>query len=138
MRKLELTIPSERIIGFTILRDGRLFVCDHDEVWAVLVSHDVKIEETDFDPYLFSATRDDFVGWGEQRFVPLLKRGDREISYEFDPLQDQVTVTYSRGAVVSEIQFRSFSGDWFVASLSVDGAHLVMADPYLIELYELS
>lgn len=135
MRKLELSIPSERLIGFTIPTAGSFYVCDHDEVWKIEIGQSSQVELTDFEPYPFSE-RPDFVGWGDASKKALIKVGSCEIDYEFDGTQDYVTVTSSASGRSEKIQFRTLSGDWFCASLSDDGRHLVLADPYAIELYE--
>jgi hypothetical protein len=137
MKKLDLTIPSERIIGFTIPRDGRFYVLDHNEAWEIKIGPPLEIEETDIEPNGFVAKRDDFVGWGDERNPPILVHGETAVSYEFDPRQDHVTVSYSTGESSGEIEFRTLSGDWFSASLSADGSYLVLAEPYAVELYSV-
>lgn len=138
MKKLDLSIPSERIIGFTIPRDGHFYVCDHDEVWTVQIGPPLTVEVTDLRPYDFVAQSDAFIGWGDDRKLPILKRGDREISYDFDPTQDYVTVHFLVGGRGGEIEFQTLSGDWFSASFSEDGRYLVLAEPYGVEIYDAS
>ncbi|HEX8643899.1 MAG TPA: hypothetical protein VF702_08300 [Allosphingosinicella sp.] len=138
MQQLGLSAPSERITGFTIPRDGSFYVCDHDEVWRVVIGPPLRTEESDHEPYAFMAQRDDFLGMGVGNGGSVLKHGETEISYDFDPCRDHVTVTCAAGGQRRQIEFRTFSGDWFAASLSVDGRHLVLAEPYRIELYALT
>ena len=69
--------------------------------------------------------------------VPLLRVGGHEVSYDFDPKSDFATVNCKVHGRSAQIKFRTLSGDWFAASLSDDGRHLVLAEPYDIALYEL-
>src|SRR5215475_3423072 len=50
---------------------------------------------------------------------------------------DLVTVNCKVHGRSAQIKFQSLSGDWFAASLSDDGRHLVLAEPYDIALYAL-
>lgn len=138
VKQIELTIPSERVIGFTIPRDGVFHVCDHDEVWSVRIGPPASVEVTDYAPYEFANDNADFVGWGQRNGRELKKAGSTEISYDFDPLQDFQTVECKIAGRVERRKFRTFSGDWFSASLSTDGRFLVLAEPYRIELYDLA
>jgi hypothetical protein len=63
--------------------------------------------------------------------------GGNEISYQFDPKSDFVTVNCKVHGRSAQIKFRTLSGDWFAASLSDDGRHLVLAEPYDFALYAL-
>lgn len=138
MKKLELSIPSERLIGFTIPRDGHFHVCDHDEVWVVEIGPPLKVEETDILPYNFASESNDFIGWGSDRTHPILSHGDKAIGYDFDPKKDDLTLRYSNGDETHEIEFATFSGDWFTASFSRDGRYIVLAEPYCIAIYDVS
>jgi len=136
MKRLNLSVPSERLIGFTIPRGGRFYVCDHDEVWSVHVGPPILLENSDLQPYDVAAC-DDFVGWGDEDKSPVLLHNETEIRYCFDPKQPHVTVEISIGGGTQQINFLTFSGDWFAASLSADGRHLVLAEPYNLEIYEI-
>lgn len=129
MEKLPFKSPSERVIGFTVPKAGQFFLCDHDEVWTVEIAADVLTSETDHAPYDLAKQRPDFVGWGDNR-NEVRQAGDTKIEYDFDPKSDFVVVRYKAGAATGEIKFPTFSGDWFAASLSEDGKHLVLAEPY--------
>ena len=48
-----------------------------------------------------------------------------------------VVVAYEAGESLGTVEFPTFSGDWFAASLSDDGKHLVLAEPYSIALYRV-
>jgi hypothetical protein len=142
MRKLHLSKPpkSDRIIGFTIPKGGSFYICDHDEVWKVSIGKTLRIEVTDYSPYEFVARSTDFLGLvfkGLTANVPLLRVGGKEVSYHFDPKSDFATVNYKVNGRSAQIEFQTLSGDWFAASLSDDGSHLVLAEPYDIALYEL-
>ena len=137
MYDLGLSIPSERLIGFTVPCAGRFLVCDHDEVWQVVVGASVSIEQTDHAPYEI-AERPDFVGWGKTDAAPILALGLSAVSYDFDPRASTVEVLFTDGVNEEQIDFPTFSGDWFCASLSRDGDLLVLAEPYSIKVYRTS
>jgi len=133
MKKLDLYIRSERLIGCTVPSNGIFFVCDHDEVWKVTISDLPQIELIDDEPYPF-AERDDFIGWGSTSERPLKRAGESEIEYKFKG-RDYVDLKFRVHGQKGQLRFTTFSGDWFSASLSDDGRHLVMIEPYLIELF---
>lgn len=140
MRQIRLSIPSDRITGFTIPRGGAFNVCDHDEVFRVRIAEPPQIEVTEDNPYAFVGQSRDFVGLhfrGCPLNAPLMQAGESSIDYNFNPKRDFVTVKYTVSGQGGEIRFRTMSGDWFCGSLSDDGAHLVLADPYELALYEL-
>lgn len=134
MHKLGLSIPSERLIGFTVPDAGRFLVCDHDEVWQVVVGALVSVEQTGYAPYEI-AKRPDFVGWGKADAAPILALGRSAISFDFDPRASAVKVFFTDGVNNEQIDFPTFSGDWFCASLSREGDLVVMAEPYIISVY---
>lgn len=144
MEKLDIA-PSlagmERFIGFTIPREGRFYVCDHDEVVRVDLDGQMSGEAIDEHPYKFVENNPDFLGIvfdGLLANEPILRVGSTTISYIFDPADDFVSVTYEVAGERGALPFRTFSGDWFVASLSEDGRYLVLAEPYEVALYRLS
>jgi hypothetical protein len=142
MRKLDLSKPraSDRIMGFTIPKGGAFHIFDHDEVWKVTIGTTLSIEVTDHPPYKFVGGNTDFLGLVFEGFTansPLLRVGENEIAYDFDPTRNFVTVNYKVDGRSGEVEFRTLSGDWFAASLSDDGRHLVLAEPYDIALYAL-
>ena len=137
MEELPFTSPSERIIGFTVPKAGQFFLCDHDEVWTVEIATDVVASETDHSPYDLAKQRPDFVGWGENK-NEVRRAGATEIEYDFNPKSDFVLVRYRTGADSGEIKFPTFSGDWFAASLSEDGKHLVLAEPYGVAVFAVA
>ena len=137
MDELELSIPSERLIGFTVPENNRFLVCDHEEVWRVVVGLSVGVEQTDYAPYEI-AERHDFVGWGKADAVPILSFGQRAVSYDFDRSASAAKVLFSDGTTEKKIEFPTFSGDWFGASLSREGRLLVLAEPYRIGLYRMT
>lgn len=134
MDELDLSIPSERLIGFTVPDKNRFLVCDHDEVWEVVVGSSACVDQTDYAPYEI-AKQTDFVGWGREDAEPVLTTGQRSISYNFDPSASAVTVVFVDVEREEMIDFPTFSRDWFSASMSRDGGLLVLAEPYRISLY---
>ncbi len=137
MEDAGLSIPSERLIGFTVPEQNRFLVCDHDEVWEVVVGSTVVVEETDHAPYTI-AERADFIGWGRGDEAPVLEFGGTKISYDFNPNAPVVQLRYKHNGEEGQIDFPIFSGDWFSASLSRNGELLVLAEPYGISLYRTS
>ena len=109
-------------------------MCDHDEVWTVALGADPIVEITGRAPYELAKQSADFVGWGRNA-NELRRVGQTEIAYDFDPKQDFVTVVYKVPARSGDVKFRTFSGDWFAASLSDDGKYLILADPYAMAVY---
>jgi hypothetical protein len=143
MKKLALWDPplSDRIIGFTIPKSEAFYICDHDEVWRIVIGVTPSVEATDHSPYEFVKGRSDFLGLvfaGCSANNPILRVGQNEIAYDFDPRNDFVTVEYKAAGRSGEIAFRTFSGDWFAASFSDEGKHLVLAEPYALALYEVA
>jgi len=134
MEDAGLSIPSERLIGFTVPDKNRFLVCDHDEVWEVVVDSTVVVEETDHAPYTV-AERADFVGWGREHELPVLEFGRTKIAYDFDPKAPVLHLRYTQDGKEGQIDFPILSGDWFSASLSRNGKLLVLAEPYKISLY---
>jgi hypothetical protein len=140
MRQIKLSLPCERIIGFTIPRGGSFFVCDHDEVLRIDIPSLPQVEVIDHHPYDLARENADFVGLHFTDCplnLPLKESGGHSIYYDFNPKRNFVTVRCNVPGGTSEIKFRTLSGDWFCASLSDDGAHLVMAEPYDLALYDL-
>lgn len=143
MRKLDIR-PAlqqmERFIGITIPRNGKFFVCDHDEVVQITIDGSVAPEVSEEHPYKFVENNPDFIGIVFDDLTknePILRVGTTGISYKFDPRQDFVQVEYDIAGKRGALDFRTFSGDWFVASLAEDGTHLVLAEPYEVALYEV-
>lgn len=141
MREIKLPFLSDRLTGFTIPRGGSFYICDHDEVRHIQIAKVPLIEETEFQPYDFPRDNPDFVGLHFRDYplnAPLKQVGESSISYDFNPKADFVTLKYTICGQNGEIKFRTMSGDWFCASLSDDGAYLVLADPYGLGLYDLT
>jgi hypothetical protein len=141
MRKLDLNgFHSDRIIGFTIPRGGTFHICDHDEVWRVRIGAVAEAELTDDAPYEFIAANRDFLGLvmhGMSANTPIHEVDRSRLAYDFDPKSDAVTVRCVTSGAQQDISFRTFSGDWFAASFSDDGKHLVLAEPYDLAVYSL-
>ena len=135
MKKINLPKTSERVRGLTPVNDGIMYVCDYDEVFKITISDKVEIEILDDDPYEFLESLP--YGLGLSEGEPILEFNGNSIFYKFDPTSDFVTVHCNVNEQKNSIEFRTLSGDWFVASFSLCGKYIVMAEPYDIELYEL-
>ena len=134
MEQLPLNVPLQRLMGFTIPKDGEFFVCDHNECWSVRLGRAPVVTEIDGSPYELAA-RPDFVGAGGTNSNGVLRAGETEIHYHFHPNVESVAVGYRSGDKTGSINFRLISGDWFAASLSDDGAYAVLAEPDALHVY---
>jgi hypothetical protein len=133
LRKVPLKSFSERLFGLTVPNNGVFFAVDHDEAFRIDLNASPQIEVLDDSPYPFIDSFDNALGVpGGQ---PLLAHGEKTVSYNFDGHEDFVEVHVRRGREESTLRFRTMSGDWFFATLSTCGAHLVLAEPYLLEVY---
>ena len=135
MEQLPLNIPFQRLMGFTVPHSGQFFVCDHNECWSVQLGQSPAITELDGSPYDL-ATRPDFVG-AVANNTELRRAGGTEIDYKFRPNEDSVAVRYRSDSKSGSIEFHLISGDWFVATLSDDGAYAVLAEPDALLLYAM-
>jgi len=133
MEQLPLTIPFQRLMGFTIPDAGCFFVCDQNECWSVHLGRTPEISECDGSPYDLAA-RPDFIGAGVGN-NELLKAGRTEIAYDFRPTEEFVAVRWKSRGTSGAIEFGLISGDWFIASLSTDGAYAVLAEPDALLVY---
>lgn len=136
LRKLAVPEFTERLYGFTIPEAGRVYACDHDESFEITLGDIPHIEVLEDNPYEFIGSFENVLGAPDG--VPIHRINDTEIGYTFDGRNDFVKVVVRRGGHSEEISFRTFSGDWFVGTLSKCGRYLVLAEPYLFECYEFS
>ncbi len=135
MRKIKLPRTSERIRGVSPPVDDVIFVCDYDEVFKITLTPEPKLDYLDDDPYEFLEALPFSLGVYEHK--PILESNGNKISYEFVSTRDTVTVSTNINGVSKDIEFTTFSGDWFAASFSQCGKYLVLAEPYLFEVYEV-
>ncbi|MGE8212091.1 MAG: hypothetical protein ACN6Q8_00730 [Stenotrophomonas sp.] len=135
MQKIDLPRISERIRGFTLPENGAMTVFDYDEVFLVSLQPP-SVRVLDDNPYSFADLHPEHLGVSHN--APLLQVGSTTVSYSFDPAAPSQGVRLDLDGQVQEIPFRTLSGDWFIASLSRDGSYLVIAEPYLLEVYSLS
>ncbi|MFK4205610.1 hypothetical protein [Acinetobacter junii] len=135
MQKIQLPCISERIRGFTLPEDGVFYVFDYDEMFKISLNPSPSVEVTDENPYSFEAGHPGYFGVSDRE--PILNQGGRSVSYNFDPKRDFQAVLIRAGSNEDKISFQTFSGDWFVATLTPDAAYLLVAEPYLIEVYVL-
>ncbi|MCK6472807.1 MAG: hypothetical protein L6R28_13775 [Planctomycetes bacterium] len=136
LKKLKIPEFTERLYGFTIPEGGKLFACDHDEAFEISLSDPPTVKVLDESPYEFIDSFENALGVPEG--VPIHVLGDKRIVYSFDGRDDFVEVTVTHGANSEKLSFRTFSGDWFVGTLSKCGKYLLLAEPYLIECYEFA
>jgi hypothetical protein len=95
MRKLKLSHLPDRVIGFTIPKEGTFHICDHDEVWRVAIGSLPAVQVTGLEPYEFAKGRADFLGLifeGSMANQPILRVGQNEIIYDFEPNGSSVVV----------------------------------------------
>ena len=134
MRKINLPYICERMRGFTLPIDGEMFVHDNDEVYRITLADPVTVAVVPGDPYEHEDRADAF---GITLRTPLLNCGGTSVHYAFEPSADTQVVRVTVDKVKESILFASLSGDWFVATLTSNASHLVIAEPYLLELYDL-
>ena len=133
LRRIPIEPFSERMFGFTVPNNGVFFAVDHDEAFKIDLKASPQVEVLEDSPYAFIDSFDNALGVpGGQ---PLLAHGEKTVSYDFDGHDDYVEVFVRRGREEAKLRFRTLSGDWFVATLSTCGTHLVLAEPYLLEVY---
>lgn len=135
MQKIDLPRISERIRGFTLPENGTMTVFDYDEVFRISLQPP-SVQVLDDNPYSFVELHPEYLGVSDN--APLLRVGSTTVSYGFEPAAPSQNVRLNLDGQLREIPFRTFSGDWFIASLSHDGSYLVIAEPYLLEVYSLS
>jgi hypothetical protein len=135
MQKVDLPKISERIRGLTLPEKGAMHVFDYDEVFLVSLQPP-SVQVLDDNPYSFAELHAEYLGVSDN--APLLRVGSAAVSYNFDPTAPFQNVRLEFGGKIQDITFRTLSGDWFIASLSPDGSYLVLAEPYLLEVYSLS
>ncbi len=133
LRRIPLEVFSERLFGLTVPNDGVFFAVDHDEAFKIDLKASPQVEVLDESPYPFIESFDNALGVPSG--PPLLMHGEKTVSYDFDGHDDYVDVLIRRGREEARLRFRTMSGDWFVATLSKCGRHLVLAEPYLLEVY---
>ncbi|GAB3361374.1 hypothetical protein [Lysobacter tyrosinilyticus] len=135
MQKVDLPRISERVRGLTLPENDTMYVFDYDEVFLVSLQPP-SVQVLDDNPYSFAELHPEHLGVSDS--APLLRVGSASVSYSFDPAAPSQNVQLDLDGKIHDISFRTLSGDWFIASLSPDGAYLVIAEPYLIEVYSLS
>lgn len=136
LQKLSIPKFTERLYGFTIPNDGKIYACDHDESFDITLEQSPVVEILDDNPYEFIASFENSLG--VPGGVPIHQLNETELSYFFDGRDDFVNVTVRHGSQIKEISFRTLSGDWFVGTISKCGKYLVLAEPYLFECYEFT
>lgn len=134
MRKITLPYICDRMRGFTLPIDGGMLIHDNDEIFRVELAEPVTVASVPGDPY---EHEEQAVVFGITLRPPLLEFGSTSVSYAFSPLADKQVVRVTVGNAQEIIRFASLSGDWFVATLTSNASHLVIAEPYLLEVYDL-
>lgn len=140
MREIEFMGPSERMIGITIPENNIFYVLNHDEVLRVNIDITLDFILTDDDPYEFKENNSSFIGVTSPCHKPndpILSVGDRNVSFKFKPTEEFVRVRCEVSDEIEDIDFPILSGDWFCATLSIDGRYLVLAEPYELAVYDL-
>lgn len=136
LNKLKIPEFTERLYGFTLPEGGKIFACDHDEAFEISLSDPPAVEVLDDSPYEFIDSFENALGIPNG--IPIHELGDKRVSYSFDGRNDFVEVTVIFGLARKKLSFKTFSGDWFVGTLSKCGKYLLLAEPYLFECYEFA
>jgi hypothetical protein len=135
LKRIDLPRFSERIRGITLPVDGVMHAFGYKEVFELDLNNS-SFEVLDAEPYAFADAHADFLGVSDHD--PLLVVGTSKVSYVFDPTKDSQVVQLISHGQQHDIEVRTLSGDWFIASLTSDEAYLVIAEPYLLEVYRLT
>ena len=135
MHKLELPRISERIRGFTLPAEGKMNVFDYDEVFQLNLGDQITVEVLTENPYDFEERTPEYFGVSDRE--PIRTTETAKVSYNFDPRASSVMVAVESDQGTHHIEFQTLSGDWFVATLTPRGDFLVLAEPYLLEVYAL-
>jgi hypothetical protein len=110
-------------------------VFDYDEAFQINLGDQVTVDVLPENSYDFEARTPDYFGVSDRE--PIRTTETAKVSYDFDPAASSVKVEVESAQGTHHIDFRTLSGDWFVATLTPRGDFLVLAEPYLIEVYAL-
>lgn len=135
MKKLNICLPFERMMGLTLPNNGVMYVCDYDEVFKIELDQSIQITVIDENPRNFFNASSHYLGIEQHQLIH--KKNGNSISYNFNPLFDFVQVNFNIKGKNGEIRFPTLSGDWFAASFSQCGKYLVLAEPYGFEVYQI-
>lgn len=135
MQKLNLPRISERIRGFTLPEDGVMFVFDYDEVFRINLENTPFVETLCENPYEFETNHPEHFGVSDRE--PILESGSFKLHYQFEPSDNFQAITLESSEKSQSIQFQTLSGDWFMATFSPCQKYLLIAEPYLFEVYLL-
>lgn len=134
--KLQLPYISERIREITLIENDLMYVADYDSVYRVKLGIHIEVEElSDLDPYEFASSCRNPIAVNEENRI--LEHSGNKISYKFRSVENSQLVEVEIDSVKRSIEFRTLSGDWFCASFSKCGSYILLAEPYLIEIYRL-
>ena len=135
MKKINLPRICERFLGISHPENGIFFAIDHDEVYKVRIGSLDEPEFVDECPYKFLKSLKNYVGINSPE--PILQSGENTISYKFSSRAKEVEVKCKVASSVHTINFPILSGDWFIATFSVCGNYIIMAEPYELKLYSV-
>ncbi|WP_146180706.1 hypothetical protein [Pseudomonas sp. HMWF032] len=117
----------------TLPKDGVIYVCDHDEVFKIVFGNLSEPKILDDAPYKFLEKLPHSLGISN--YPPPLESNGNSISYKFYSAADFVVVSYEILGAKVDLEFRTYSGDWFAASFPKCDKYLMLAEPYSFELY---
>jgi len=138
MMKIELPYLAERLLGVTIIQNDLMYACSYDGQHTIQLAPKVSIETTEELAEDYESLSSLGSVLGVMGGTPILDDGETRLSYEFQPSSDFQEVTVERNEEKELIRFRTDSGDWFYATLSEDGAYVVLAEPYSIAIYKIN
>lgn len=157
-KKIKLPYITERIIAFSLPKDGQMLVLDMDGAYIVDIQK-AKVQEVQSGnswlvTQYFDAgkARSDFdsaiaLEYSSKQFVMLGLFGGENI--EINKSGEQIklhTETYREGercfsverdgTLIFEYCFKDLSGDWLHLTFSEDGACIVLGNPYELSLFQ--
>ena len=133
-RQRRVPYLCERLIGFSVPRDGHVLVISYEGVHTVWLGSEIRVETDDayaeYDPdsglARYSGRTYSIIGLHGGR--PLLERPQGE-ELSLDVEAERLSVLQG-GEVVYATEYENFSGDWAAATFSPDGNFIVLGCPY--------
>ena len=135
----EIAVPAicERMLGFSVPRDGEVLVVAYDGVYILRLDSPITVERDDrfaeydiYDPDTGIAKyrgRDyAIIGLHGGVAIESSPQGERLV---LDSVAETLSVEKG-GKSVWEIQYSNFSGDWAAATFCPDGRFIILGCPY--------
>ena len=137
IRPISIPYIADRFLGVTIPNESTMYACSYDGIHKIsflpLVAVEINSERREDYDYLESLGETLGLDGGQ----PILQDQNTKLDYTFRPKENSQIVKIIRSEKEEKIRFDTLSGDWFYATLSKCGKFILLADPYLIAVYEI-